>query len=138
MLIEKAFERFAEKHQVKPVKGTAPDGETKIAGFLMMTARGNYSSTALFLEEDNMFIYFVNLGKSKLSDEITIAEVNKMNNENKIHTTLIDSESNEILVKIAQYILGTEEEQVALIERAVLSCGMVVQDNVERYGLAKK
>lgn len=138
MLIEKTFEKFTEKHKIQPVKGKTPDGESSIAGFLMMTDKGNYSSTALFLEDENLFIYFVNLGVPSMEPHKVMDEVNKMNNENKVHTTLIDTASNAVFVKIAQYMLGNEEERLALIERVVLSCGIVVQNSVERYGLAKK
>ena len=126
MSIKDSFIKFADKHNLPFKEETGPNGEN-IFNFALKGSNGNYGSRAVALENENIFVYFVDYGIKIPKDKIKEAAlyILEINYNLKLSAFQLDVNEGSIIVRTCQFIYGSEQERQNLIESIIFVTGTV-------------
>ena len=125
MTVEEKFLDFAKAHNL-PFRESDADGQ-KVFSFVISGTNGKYAGHALCLENERLFVFFIDFGLHVRKENLPEAAQRLMdiNYNLKMGNFQMDSQNGLVIVRTCQGVYGREEEQIGVIERSVLTAGMI-------------
>lgn len=123
-------EIFLEFGRVKNIPVTVvPLGENlpEQLGIIIIGENGSYEGYAMCLEEEDLFVFYVNLGvKIPRENRGAVAQkILELNFQIKLGGFQIEPEQGQVSVRICQYLSGADQEKAQLLERVIHHCGII-------------
>ena len=126
MTLQAAFYRMAENEGISVVEMETPEGTPNHHCIRILGEYGVYEGHALFLEEDQLFLFYIIWGALVPEDacEKMAWELMKRNYGLKIGQWFIDPESRVLTLRVSQY-LSPNDDLPERMRRIVESCGQL-------------
>ncbi len=127
-MLKKIFEKYAEENHAV-IREIWPEGEAY--PHLGITLTGDHNTWQAFAVpmEENLLLFYVfaaiRIPEEKREKLALVLE--KINFELRYAAFYMNPESGEIMVRVSQYIYGSEEEQKFIMARMVQTCGIVME-----------
>lgn len=127
MILKEVFQKFCEQNELPVLQIKSQEEEAENFGIMINGENGDWESYAMCYEQENLFVFFINLGVQipKEARERVAVLLNTINYQLKCGGFFLDMESGYVIARATQYIFGTEEEKVFQVENCIKACAVI-------------
>lgn len=127
MTLKELFQAFAREQNLPVVEAALePEAPNQFCMYLN-GKNGTFEGHALFLEEENLFVFYTLLGVQVPEEkrEHLAVYLMKLNYRLKMGGIFIEDTTGELTARVSQYMAGADWEKQELMEQLISFCGRI-------------